>query len=51
MTDTVVTHLLELENISLSFKGVKAVNEISFRVATGEICALIGLMVPARVRC
>lgn len=34
--------LLELENISLSFKGVKAVTDISFAVAAGEICALIG---------
>ncbi|KPX29324.1 Branched-chain amino acid ABC transporter ATP-binding protein [Pseudomonas amygdali pv. eriobotryae] len=34
--------LLELEDISLSFKGVKAVTSISFSVATGEICALIG---------
>ncbi|EGH22750.1 Branched-chain amino acid ABC transporter ATP-binding protein [Pseudomonas syringae pv. broussonetiae] len=34
--------LLELEDISLSFKGVKAVASISFSVATGEICALIG---------
>jgi len=35
-------NLLELENISLSFKGVKAVTDISFAVAAGEICALIG---------
>ncbi|BBP64748.1 ABC transporter ATP-binding protein [Pseudomonas sp. Cab53] len=42
MTNTVATHVLELEHISLSFKGVKAVTDISFRVATGEICALIG---------
>ncbi|WHS62735.1 ABC transporter ATP-binding protein [Pseudomonas sp. G2-4] len=42
MTQTATTHLLELEHISLSFKGVKAVTDISFRVATGEICALIG---------
>lgn len=34
--------LLALDNISLSFKGVKAVNGISFSVAPGEICALIG---------
>jgi branched-chain amino acid transport system ATP-binding protein len=34
--------LLELSNISLSFKGVKAITDISFSVAKGEICALIG---------
>ncbi|WP_455922609.1 ABC transporter ATP-binding protein [Pseudomonas putida] len=34
--------LLELDQISLSFKGIKAVTEIGFRVAQGEICALIG---------
>ncbi|TBU98620.1 ABC transporter ATP-binding protein [Stutzerimonas kirkiae] len=34
--------LLGLENISLSFKAVKAVSDISFAVAEGEICALIG---------
>ncbi|WP_024619220.1 ABC transporter ATP-binding protein [Pseudomonas kilonensis] len=42
MTETATAHLLELEHISLSFKGVKAVTDISFRVATAEICALIG---------
>ncbi|MCY1268735.1 Sulfate/thiosulfate import ATP-binding protein CysA [compost metagenome] len=36
------TALLELQDISLSFKGVKAVTNISFAVAPGEICALIG---------
>ncbi len=35
MTQTAATHLLELDHISLSFKGVKAVTDISFRVATG----------------
>lgn len=34
--------LLELQGISLSFKGVKAITDISFAVARGEICALIG---------
>lgn len=34
--------LLELQDISLSFKGVKAISDISFAVAEGEICALIG---------
>ncbi|MCB4811229.1 ABC transporter ATP-binding protein [Methylovorus menthalis] len=34
--------LLELSHISLSFKGVKAITDISFAVNEGEICALIG---------
>ncbi len=34
--------LLELEHISLAFKGVKAITDLSFAVAPGEICALIG---------
>ncbi|MFB8831029.1 ABC transporter ATP-binding protein [Azotobacter sp. CWF10] len=34
--------LLELDNISLAFKGVKAISNIGFAVAPGEICALIG---------
>ncbi|ROH84574.1 ABC transporter ATP-binding protein [Pseudomethylobacillus aquaticus] len=36
------TPLLQLEHISLSFKGVKAITDISFSVNEGEICALIG---------
>jgi branched-chain amino acid transport system ATP-binding protein len=34
--------LLRLEHIDLSFAGVKAINDISFDVARGEICAIIG---------
>ncbi|MBD8573002.1 ABC transporter ATP-binding protein [Pseudomonas syringae] len=34
--------LLELQGISLAFKGVKAISDIGFAVAEGEICALIG---------
>lgn len=34
--------LLSLDNISLSFKGVKAINHFSFAVSESEICALIG---------
>nr|WP_180204180.1 ABC transporter ATP-binding protein [Pseudomonas sp. SbOxS1]NYU04020.1 ABC transporter ATP-binding protein [Pseudomonas sp. SbOxS1] len=34
--------ILQVSGISLSFKGVKAINELSFEVRRGEICALIG---------
>ncbi len=34
--------LLELRDVSLSFRGVKAINALSFSVERGEICALIG---------
>jgi branched-chain amino acid transport system ATP-binding protein len=34
--------LLELHDVSLSFRGVRALNALSFSVAKGEICALIG---------
>ena len=34
--------ILELKDISLSFKGVKAITDISFDVMEGEICAVIG---------
>jgi len=34
--------ILEVRNISLSFKGVKAISDLSFAVRRGEICALIG---------
>lgn len=33
---------LRLENVSLSFRGVRALNALSFSVKRGEICALIG---------
>jgi branched-chain amino acid transport system ATP-binding protein len=35
-------HLLEFENISLSFKGIKALSDISFSVDEGELFAVIG---------
>jgi len=35
-------HLLEFSNISLSFKGVKALSDISFAVDDGELFAVIG---------
>jgi branched-chain amino acid transport system ATP-binding protein len=34
--------LLDVRRVSLSFRGVKALSELSFAVARGEICALIG---------
>jgi branched-chain amino acid transport system ATP-binding protein len=34
--------LLSIRDVSLSFKGIKALTSISFDVADGEICALIG---------
>ena len=34
--------MLAVKNITLSFKGVKAISNISFEVAKGEICSLIG---------
>jgi len=34
--------ILQLRDVSLSFKGIKALNALSFEVARGEICALIG---------
>jgi len=42
MSDPMTKPALEIRNISLSFKGVKAISDLSFRVARGEICALIG---------
>jgi len=34
--------LLQLHDVSLSFKGISALSGLSFDVAAGEICALIG---------
>jgi branched-chain amino acid transport system ATP-binding protein len=34
--------LLELRDVSVSFKGIKAINSLSLSVARSEICALIG---------
>jgi branched-chain amino acid transport system ATP-binding protein len=39
---SVAPELLRLENVSLSFRGVRAISDIGFQVARGEICALIG---------
>jgi len=35
-------HLLEVDNIHLSFKGVKAIDGVSFHVDDGELFAIIG---------
>ncbi|MEN8114115.1 MAG: ABC transporter ATP-binding protein [Actinomycetota bacterium] len=35
-------HLLEFENVSLSFKGLKALDDISFHVDDSELFAIIG---------
>jgi branched-chain amino acid transport system ATP-binding protein len=34
--------ILELKNVSIKFGGVTALNDVSFSVHAGEICALIG---------
>ena len=34
--------ILTLTDVSLAFKGIKAINALSFTVERGEICALIG---------
>ena len=34
--------LLRLDDITLSFKGIKAITSISFDVKAGDICGLIG---------
>src|ERR1700709_2235314 len=34
--------LLALHDVSLSFKGVKALTNLSFTVQAGQVCALIG---------
>lgn len=42
MNSFIDKNILELRDISLSFGGVKAINQISFSVREGEICSLIG---------
>jgi branched-chain amino acid transport system ATP-binding protein len=37
-----MSHLLEAENIRLSFKGVRAIDGVSFHVDEGELFAIIG---------
>jgi branched-chain amino acid transport system ATP-binding protein len=40
--EVVTDAILQLHDVSLSFKGIKALTGLSFDVARGEICALIG---------
>ena len=44
--------LLEVKNLVTTFKTkhgtVKAVNDVSFSLAPGEICAIVGESVPAK---
>lgn len=35
-------HLLEFEDVSLAFKGIKALDDVSFAVTDGELFAVIG---------
>ncbi len=37
-----MTHLLEVDDIRLSFKGVRAIDGVSFHVEEGELFAIIG---------
>lgn len=39
---TTIAPLLEINNVTVTFKGINAVTDISFSVMPGEICALIG---------
>jgi branched-chain amino acid transport system ATP-binding protein len=34
--------LLDVKNVSLAFDGIRALDDVSFSVARGEVCALIG---------
>lgn len=42
MNSASAADILEVRNVSLSFKGVRAISDLSFNVRRGEICALIG---------
>ena len=37
-----VTDILQVENLSLSFGGIRALNDVSFTAKRGEITAIIG---------
>jgi branched-chain amino acid transport system ATP-binding protein len=42
MPEPTITPLLQLRGVSLTFKGITALRDLSFEVAREEICALIG---------
>ena len=40
--------VVNIENLSLSFGGIRALNGVSTRLLKGEILAIIGPMVPEK---
>jgi branched-chain amino acid transport system ATP-binding protein len=42
------TPLIEVQNVSVRFGGVRALSDVSFGVPEGLISAIIGLTEPAR---
>ncbi len=42
MSDSTVTHLLEMKNISKSFPGVKALDHVQLNINNGSVHALVG---------
>jgi ribose transport system ATP-binding protein len=54
MTDTAATAestpVLEMRNVSKTFPGVKALNQVELRAWSGEVLALMGRTAPARAR-
>ena len=46
-----MTALLSLDRLSKRFRGLVAVDGVSFSVPEGAIFAVIGPMAPARQRC
>ena len=44
-------NVLRLEDITMQFGGVVAINNLSMEVNEGEIVALIGCMSPPTARC
>ncbi len=44
------SYIVEMEHIDKSFPGVKALDDVSFRLRAGEVMALLGEMVPVSLR-